>query len=180
LNERRYNQRIEQLRSPERVAFLEVERVVQLALEGPDLHTVLDVGTGSGIFAQAFAERGLKVTGMDANPAMLEAAQSYVPDGAFRLGVAEDLPFSDQSFDLISMVHVLHETDDALKALQEAHRVAKRRVVVVEWPYHEDTFGPPLAHRISSDQIIDLARKAGFTTPETFTLSHMVMVRLSV
>lgn len=180
MNERQYHQGVERLRAPERVALLEVERVVQLALEGVDTHRVLDVGTGSGIFAQAFDSSGLQVTGIDANPAMLVAARSYVPGGTFQVGVAEDLPFPDRSFDLVLMVHVLHETDDPLKALQEARRVARQRVVVVEWPYHEDTFGPPLMHRIRSEQIVDLARKAGLNTPEVLTLSHMVLVRLAV
>ncbi len=58
----RFNQ-IERLRSPERLERLEVERVVSLALEGPLLRSVIDIGTGTGVFAEAFARHGLAVTG---------------------------------------------------------------------------------------------------------------------
>ena len=58
--EKRYSREIERLRSPERVARLEVERVVPLALAGlPGLKTVLDIGAGSGLFAEQFAALGI-------------------------------------------------------------------------------------------------------------------------
>ena len=124
MHERRFNREIERLRDPERIARLEVERVVNLALENlKEVQTVLDVGTGSGLFAEQFAAKGLKVTGLDVNPEMLPAAQQYVPSGTFQEGVAEKLPFLDGSFDLVFMGLLLHETDDLLAALREAHRV---------------------------------------------------------
>jgi hypothetical protein len=43
---------LEKLRSPERMALLEVERVVQLTLEGCVADSILDIGTGSGLFAE--------------------------------------------------------------------------------------------------------------------------------
>ena len=78
MHERRYNRAVERLRDPERVARMEVERVVSLALEGLEgVGTVLDIGTGSGLFAEQFAGRGLDVAGVDANPEMLRAAQGF-------------------------------------------------------------------------------------------------------
>ena len=77
----------------DRVARLEVERVVKLALENlTGVRTVLDIGTGSGLFAEAFASRGLQVFGVDANPEMLPEAQKFVPAGTFREAAAEKLP----------------------------------------------------------------------------------------
>ncbi len=55
---------VQKLRSPERLQRLEVERVANLCLEGVEVRRVLDVGTGSGIFAQAFAARGREVAGI--------------------------------------------------------------------------------------------------------------------
>ena len=66
MHEKRFDGGIERLRAPERVARLEVERVVDLCLEGVEIKNVLDVGTGSGLFAGAFFERGLEVAGIDA------------------------------------------------------------------------------------------------------------------
>ena len=71
---------VERLRAPERLERLEVARVVDLVLDSVHLQTGMDVGTGSGIFAEEFARRGLAVTGIDANAAMLHSARQYVPD----------------------------------------------------------------------------------------------------
>ena len=102
------------LRDPERVAMLEVDHVVDLCLEGLDAARVLDVGTGSALFAEAFAARGLAVAGVDILPEMVEAARQFVPEGDFRLGPAEALPFPDDSCDLVFMSGVLHEAEDAV------------------------------------------------------------------
>ena len=124
MHERRFGGQIDRLRAPERVALLEVARVVSLCLEGIAVQRVLDVGTGSGIFAEEFAARGLAVSGVDVNPAMPPVAHGFVPSGEFEVAPAEALPFEDGVFDLAFLGHVLHETDDALKALSEARRVA--------------------------------------------------------
>jgi ubiquinone/menaquinone biosynthesis C-methylase UbiE len=163
MHERRFNREIERLRDPERIARLEVEQVTALALEDLlDVKTVLDVGTGSGLFAEQFAAQGLQVTGLDANPQMLPVAQKYVPAGTFQEGTAEKLPFPDESFDLLFMGLLLHETDDVMAALSEAHRVARKRVAILEWPDEEQSFGPPRTDRLSFEKIQNLARQAGF------------------
>ena len=73
MHERRFHGKLSMLRSPSRVALLEVERVVTLCLELFPAQNVLDMGTGTGVFAQGFAGQGLTVTGIDANPrAVLE------------------------------------------------------------------------------------------------------------
>ena len=179
MHERRFNRAIEQLRAPDRVARLEVERVVQLVLENlADASTVLDIGTGSGLFAEAFASRGLEVFGVDSNPAMLPEAQKFVPSGTFRESAAERLPFEAGKFDLAFMGLVLHETDDALKALKETRRVAKKRVAILEWPDEEQPFGPPREHRLAYKKIAALARKAGFKDVGQVRLESLVLYRL--
>jgi ubiquinone/menaquinone biosynthesis C-methylase UbiE len=178
MHERRFNREIERLRDPDRIARLQVERVVDLVLESlKEVRTVLDVGTGSGLFAEQFAEKGLQVTGLDVNPQMLPAAQQYVPSGTFQEGAAEKLPFPDGSFDLVFMGLLLHETDDIPAALREAHRVTRQRVAVLEWPDEEQTFGPPREHRLSLDKITALARQAGFTQVEPIRLENLVLYR---
>jgi ubiquinone/menaquinone biosynthesis C-methylase UbiE len=168
---------IERLRSPERLERLEVNRVADLALEGASYQSVLDIGTGSGIFAEVFAGRGLTVTGIDANPEMLEAARTFLPTGDFRQAAAESLPFPDQSFDLAFMGLVLHETDDLYKALQEAYRVCKTRLAILEWPYAEQDFGPGLEERLRPEYIETLAKQAGFERSEIIPLNSLGLYR---
>jgi ubiquinone/menaquinone biosynthesis C-methylase UbiE len=163
------------LRDPERLALLETERVTSICLGGLSVRTVLDVGTGSGVFAEAFARRGLEVTGVDVQEAMLEAARGCVPGVRFELAPSERLPFRDGAFDLVFLGHVLHEARDPLQSLREAGRVSALRVAVLEWPYLKETLGPPLRHRLKVDDIRGLASSAGFTRVESPPLSHMAL-----
>jgi ubiquinone/menaquinone biosynthesis C-methylase UbiE len=174
MHERRFNREIERLRDPERIARLEVDRVVNLALENlSGVQSVLDVGTGSGVFAEQFAAKGLQVTGLDVNPDMLPVAQQYVPSGSFQEGIAEKIPFPDASFDLVFMGLLLHETDDILAALKEAHRVALKRLAILEWPYEEQSFGPPLEHRLPYEKISSFARQARFKVMKQIHLENL-------
>ena len=181
MHERRFNREIERLRDPQRIARLEVKRVVDLVLENlTQVQSALDVGTGTGIFAEELAARGLQVTGLDANPAMLPEAQQHVPSGIFREGEAEKLPFLDETFDLVFMGLLLHETDDALAALHEAHRVARQRLAILEWPDEDQPVGPPIEHRLSVEKITGLARQAGFKEIKQVRLETLVVYLLDL
>ncbi|MGD0727272.1 MAG: class I SAM-dependent methyltransferase [Spirochaetia bacterium] len=178
-HERRFHGGAERLHAPERVALLETGAVTRLCAEGIDAESVLDVGTGTGIFAEAFAGQSFRVTGIDPNRELLAVARAQVPSAAFREGVAEKLPFDDASFDLVFLGHVLHETDNPDAALREAKRVARKRVAILEWPYRKEDMGPPLEHRLQSSRITDLAGRAGFTAVERIELTHMDFYRLT-
>jgi len=167
------------LRSQQRVALLEVDRVVQLSLEGLEIGNVLDVGTGTGIFAEAFAMLGISATGVDTNEAMLAAARQHVPSGDFREAPGEAMPFEDGTFDLVFLGHVLHEADSPLDALMEARRVARLRVAVLEWPYQTQAYGPPLDHRLPPMAVERLAAEAGYGPVEVIRLDQMDYYRLT-
>ncbi len=165
---------------PERVELLKVEQVTELCLEEKKIANVLDVGTGSGLFAESFSKHGLAAWGVDANPEMLEVARQFVPNGDFREGTAESLPYEEASFDLVLLGLVLHESDDPLKALKEARRVSRLRVAILEWPYRDTTFGPPLAHRLKPEDLADLFLEAGFQQWKSIDLSDIILYRLEV
>lgn len=175
----RFSGSVDNLRAPHRLALLEVGRVVDLCLEGIEVATVLDVGTGSGVFAEEFARRGLLPTGIDVNPDMLVVARQHVPSAQFTEAPADALPFDDGAFDLVFLGHILHEVDDPVLALKEAHRVARGRVAVLEWPYRAEEHGPPLEHRLRDEDITAFAREAGLRHVERIALTHMALYRLS-
>jgi len=178
MHERRFHRAIERLRDPERVEMLERPRVVELALSGlVDPASVLDIGTGSGLFAEEFAARGLQVAGLDANPEMLPAAQTFVPTGIFKEGIAEKLPFADGEVDLVFMGLLLHETDDPAAAVREAYRVARQRLAVLEWPYEIEDVGPGMEERLTEEKIQNWAKSAGFSVGETVRLNKLILYR---
>jgi ubiquinone/menaquinone biosynthesis C-methylase UbiE len=180
MHEKRFEGDIARLRAPERVERLEVDQVTDLCLEGEEITRVLDVGTGTGLFAESFSKHGLEVYGLDANPEMLAAARQFVPKGIFREGTAEALPYLDGSYDLVFLGLVLHETDETLKALKEARRVARSRVAILEWPYQDGPIGPPLAQRLRPEDLAKLFRKAGFRKWKGTNLTNTILYRLEV
>jgi len=180
MHEKRFEGNIERLRAPERVERLEVGQVIDLCLENGPFDNLLDVGTGTGLFAEAFARRGLQVSGVDVNPEMLVAARRFVPGGDFHEGIAEALPFPDDSFDLVFLGVVLHESEHVLKTLQEALRVAMKRVCILEWPYRDQPFGPPPAHRLTPEDLAVYFKQAGFRKWKKTDLTNTVLYCLEV
>jgi ubiquinone/menaquinone biosynthesis C-methylase UbiE len=180
MNERTYHGGPDRLRLKERVELMEIDRVVSLSLSRTSATSVLDVGTGTGLFAEAFARQGLSVAGIDINEDMLADARRIVPSATFKTGSMEKIPFENKTVDLVFLGHVLHEADDMNAALAEALRVARKRVAVLEWPYAEEDKGPPLAHRLQPDMVVAAARKTGFAKVNNVRLRHMEFFILDV
>ncbi len=178
MNDRVYNSGIDRLRSPERVERLEVDRVVNLCLNDVTIKSVLDVGTGSGLFAEAFYKKNMKVAGVDVNPDMIEVFKKVLPDSDAQVSPAEELPYEKLSFDMIFYGVVFHEVNNFKKVLEEANRVARKNVVLLEWSYKTEDFGPPLEHRLSEEFIKNLAKEAGFALVEVTPLKSLVLYKL--
>lgn len=87
--------------------------------------SVLDIGCGAGRFCRIVADRGGKVSGLDATPALVEIARERIPDGDFRVGDMEELPWADGSFDLVTGFNSFFIAADVVNALAEARRVAR-------------------------------------------------------
>jgi ubiquinone/menaquinone biosynthesis C-methylase UbiE len=178
MNEDKISRDIERLRDPQRLALLETERVVSLCLQGPKFEKVLDIGTGSGVFAEVFTHSGLNVTGIDLQEPMLEAARRFVPKAHFQMADSKSLPFGNDSFDLCFLGLVLHEAGRPLRTLQEARRVCTMRAAVLEWSYTEQNFGPPLKERLKSDEVLRMGNSSGFSQIKTIPLEHLILFLL--
>lgn len=100
---------------------------------------VVDLGSGPGMFLQALAERypGIRATGVDCAPYMLEAAVDLPPGCQL---VEEDLheprlPFADGEVDAAMASVVIHEMNQPIRLLQETHRFLKPggRLYILDW-----------------------------------------------
>ena len=102
--------------------------------------TLLDVGCGSGEFCRLAAARGASVSGIDAAEGMIEIARRQVPDGDFRVGAMESLPWADNSFDVVTGFNAFQFAADPVSALSEAGRVARPggQVAICTWGRPED------------------------------------------
>lgn len=95
---------------------------------------ILDIGCGAGYHLVKFSEMGFNATGVEPSEAMLSLARSQVGARAgLKKGLAEDLPFEDNEFDIAVFIFSLEYIDDPEKALAEAFRVTKSRIFISVW-----------------------------------------------
>ncbi|MEM8801858.1 MAG: bifunctional 2-polyprenyl-6-hydroxyphenol methylase/3-demethylubiquinol 3-O-methyltransferase UbiG, partial [Pseudomonadota bacterium] len=90
---------------------------------------VLDLGCAGGFMAEALSNKGAKVTGIDPASDAIEAAKSRAmvvgQDIRYDVGVGEDLPYEDASFDAVVCVDVLEHVSDLTKVTAEIARVLR-------------------------------------------------------
>lgn len=92
---------------------------------------VLNVGCRSGHYLRLFRDEKCVVAGTDRSDVLLDAARDRLGKAAdLRRARPEDLPYSDNEFDLVTLIHVLETCADPQKALAEAIRVSRRLVFV--------------------------------------------------
>jgi SAM-dependent methyltransferase len=96
---------------------------------------VLDMGCGSGEFCRIAADRGASVSGIDAAEGMLELARARVPEADLRVGAIEQLPWDDDSFDVVTGFNSFQFAAERIDGFREAARVAVPggRVAVCVW-----------------------------------------------
>jgi ubiquinone/menaquinone biosynthesis C-methylase UbiE len=108
-----------------------IEQLILTLLDPVPGQRVLDIGCGTGNHLIVFSKLGLDITGIDASPHMIQKAKERLGHRcALKTGMAEDLPFDDNEFDLAVFINTLEFLDDPLIALREAGRVAERKVFV--------------------------------------------------
>ena len=115
-----------------------LRRVVELASPKPE-DIVLDIATGSGHTALALAPHVREVIAYDMTEPMLaetrrNAAARELMNVLTKQGTAEDLPFPDCSFDIVTVRQAPHHYADVRTAIREMARVAKHggRVVIID------------------------------------------------
>ena len=91
---------------------------------------VLEIGIGAGTDLAEYALNGAKVSGIDLNNDQIELTKLNFQQRGLEYeylgeGNAEDLKFSDNTFDLVYSFGVLHHTPNTQKAINEIFRVLK-------------------------------------------------------
>ena len=107
----------------------------------------LDLGTGTGRILELVAPRASRAVGVDLNGEMLALARARIERAALghvqvRKGDLFQLPYTDESFDLITLHQVLHYLEDPSAAVTEASRVLRAggKIVIVDFAPHSLEF----------------------------------------
>jgi SAM-dependent methyltransferase len=101
---------------------------------------LLDAGCGSGIFCGMAIEQGFIVTGLDASDALIVVAKKNIPAASFVVGELEELPFENNSFDVVTGFNSFQYAANMMNAIGEAKRVLKDdgRLIISIWGNKED------------------------------------------
>jgi len=116
-------------------------RFRQLALQGLTIHPetkVLDLCCGSGQATDLLVQYSQDVTGLDASPLSLKRAQQNVPQAKYVEAFAENMPFSDNLFDVVHTSVALHEMapSQLRQILKEVYRVLKPEGIFALVDFH--------------------------------------------
>ncbi len=85
----------------------------------------LDIGCGAGGALVLARERGAHVSGFDAAETLASLARERLPGAKILVGDMEDLPFIDESFDVVTGINAFQFAGDQRRALAEAARVTR-------------------------------------------------------
>ena len=126
---------------------------------------ILDVGCGTGANLEMLADFG-QAEGVDVSDDALEFCQAKGLKA--HKGLAEKLPFADESFDIATALDVVEHLDDDIAGLKEMRRILKKggkTLIFVPafmwlWGVQDDVSN----HRIryTKKQIVERLKKAGF------------------
>lgn len=159
-----------------------IQRLVSVArLTGHE--RVLDIATGPGYIAEAFARTAREVVGVDLTDAMLSIAvqrtrERGISNISFRAADAQQLPFENASFDVVVSRLALHHLQTPIIVLREMSRVCRAQgTVLIEDLYasehpqraaYQDRWetlrDPSHAHALPISDLLQLFRDAGLET----------------
>lgn len=143
-------------------------------------HRVMDLGSGTGFYADDVAPHVARLEAVDVQPGMHAYYREKGVPGNVELVTAEaaGLPFREASLDAVYTTMTYHEFASP-NSLRELRRVLKHgaRFVVYDWNADgEGEAGPPLDERYTLDGAVEEIRGAGFNVdhassrPETFAV----------
>ena len=139
--------------------------------------TVLEIGCGLGIDGIEFAKNGANYTGIDISDKSIELAKTYFDlnnqKGNLLLADDENLPFENDTFDLVYSWGVLYHTPDIRQAIKEIYRLLKSDGRLIIMLYNNLYLRITLSHSLFQLHRFQLRRLV-----EQVPLSHLLSQHL--
>lgn len=172
--------KLERLNDPGRFDTM-VPKVMWEALGSPHPDVIIEIGAGTGLFAEEFSRLAPDATvyAVDMAPEMIEWMSEHRTGAASRdgrpprlvptLSSETSVPLPDATADLVVMLNVHHELAEPAATYAEAFRllVPGGQILVVDWAPHETPKGPPQAVRASVAALEAVLAAAGFADVES-------------
>ncbi|MBE9052520.1 3-demethylubiquinone-9 3-O-methyltransferase [Nostocales cyanobacterium LEGE 11386] len=88
---------------------------------------VLDIGCGGGLACELLAKQGANISGIDLSLNSIKVAQEHAKKSNLKIdyyqGIAENMPFETNKFDIVLCCDVLEHVTDWKQVISEAYRV---------------------------------------------------------
>ena len=154
------------------------KRTAELAALKPGLK-VLDVSSGRGTQSIFYAQQyGVNIVGLDISDEMISTAKKNAKkEGvkslvSFKKGDSQNLPFDDETFDVVINECAVGIPDDSQKVLNEMVRVAKPGGIIV---IHESTW----REKLSIEEKEEISERYG-TTPLEYEEWKAMLIKAGV
>jgi 2-polyprenyl-3-methyl-5-hydroxy-6-metoxy-1,4-benzoquinol methylase len=144
---------------------------------------LVEVGFGNGYFLNKMQLAGWEVEGVDFDPKAAEGVRTRY-DINVHIGSLESVEYPDNSFDAITMSHVIEHVHNPIALLQECYRILKHDGYLIAVTPNINSWGhqyfkanwlhldpPRHLHLFSPSLLQKCAKKAGFQNIETRTNS---------
>jgi 2-polyprenyl-6-hydroxyphenyl methylase/3-demethylubiquinone-9 3-methyltransferase len=138
--------------NPFRVEYAKeiIEKIIKF--EPVRIH-VLEVGCGGGILTEEIAKMGFNATGIDPSESSVKTAIQHSIEAnlkiKYEIAAGENLPYQDNSFDVVVCCDVLEHVQDLPAVISEVSRVLKNRGVFIY-----DTFNRTLMSKLSVIKVL--------------------------
>jgi len=167
--------KLERLNDPGRFESM-IPEVMWRALGQPTPDVIVEIGAGTGLFAERFSQFAPQVTvyAVDMAPEMIAwmtehrsgvvAEEGRLPRLVPLLSTETTVPLDDGVADLVIMLNVHHELADPAATYAEAYRLLRPagQVLIVDWAARETPKGPPQAIRASVAALDEALAAEGF------------------
>ena len=150
--------------NPWRVPYF--KRILEEIEIEPHGARALDVGCGGGLLTEEVAAMGFAATGIDPSARSIEVAQRHAAQRnlriEYRLGLGDNLPFENESFDVVFCCDVLEHVAEWDAVIREIARVLRRGGVLMY-----DTINRTFASKLRSILIAQEWKWTRYAPPDT-------------
>ncbi len=170
MNHSDFSTLIERFENPERDKWQKPEKVIA-TLGDLNNKQVIDIGAGTGYFSIRLAKAGAEVIAADVDDRFSHYLQERLdttdvaPGSVTPKQVQLDDPMiAGKSMDLALIVNTYHHIDHRTKYFHKVHEGLKPggKLVVIDFKKEETPMGPPIAIKVSPEQVKEELFEAGF------------------
>lgn len=113
---------------------------------------VLDAGCGAGLFLSMVLPTGAALHGIEAAAGLLDVSRRRLPDATLLLEDPDNIPFNDNTFDVVTVFNSFQYGGTSANATREAKRVAKKggKMVIGSSGTEEDSDAAVVLSRVAS------------------------------